>query len=154
VRDTSITDITIGFWPDEWTKQSAWQPLGKLILWRWKWGEPVPSEPVVAIDDPLIIESKIAIRKDGLLTIVFSKNEISGSTTSLWFTSSWDGKHWQNPVRLTDGKFLDRDIAAIHYNDALWVSFARNKPNYKPNIYLLKYDKLPAKDSSCSVRQQ
>lgn len=143
VRGTLIPDYMWGYWPDEWTKGPAWPVLGKPMLWRWRWGEVLPKEPVVAVNEPKAVQNTLVVRDDGLLVLVYAKTEYVGSTTSLWLTTSHDGIKWDTPRQLTDGKFLDRDASGIFYRGTLWIAFARTEGKLPSSIYLMKYDQLP-----------
>ncbi|HOF88159.1 MAG TPA: hypothetical protein PLZ36_08670 [Armatimonadota bacterium] len=143
VRQILIPDYMWGYWPDDWPKGAAWPVLGKLMLWRWQWGQALPQEPVVVVHEPKAVQSTLAVRDDGLLVLIYAKTEYVGSTTSLWITTSRDGAHWETPRQLTDGKFLDRDASAVFYRDALWIAFARAEGRMPSSIYLMTYDHLP-----------
>lgn len=60
----------LGVWPDEEDNNNTWQIFGRIIVWHWKLGDKIPDKSDVIINEPTTIESKLIIRKDGLMAIV------------------------------------------------------------------------------------
>ena len=119
--------------------ENHWPLLGTLMMQRSSDDGQTWSKPQTVVNNPLTIQSRTYLAPNGKLWLAYvqSDPDTYEHRTSLWLTSSQDdGKTWDKPQRLTDGKFLDREPDIISRDGKILVAFSRAGRGINTNIWV------------------